>query len=110
MQGSQRHDFGVFLPMANGGWIISDATPPLDGPVRKQNLVAAVAAEGRRASTYVMSMGQGRGFGGATNHWGALNGVADDDGRPSPQATRPGEGFLGHRLTPCCTTQPSPPR
>jgi pyrimidine oxygenase len=63
-----KKDFGVFLPVANGGWIISDTTPPLDG-LWKQNLAAAVTAE-EVGMDFVMSMGKWRGFGGKTNHWG----------------------------------------
>jgi pyrimidine oxygenase len=65
---SQPHEFGVFLPVANGGWIISSATPLLDG-LWKQNLAAAVTAD-RIGLDFVMSMGKWRGFGGETNHWG----------------------------------------
>jgi pyrimidine oxygenase len=61
-------EFGVFLPVANGGWIISSTTPPLDG-LWKQNLAAAVTAD-EVGMDFVMSMGKWRGFGGATNHWG----------------------------------------
>jgi len=60
-------DFGVFLPVANGGWIISDTTPKLDG-LWKQNLGAAVTAD-EVGLDFVMSMGKWRGFGGETNHW-----------------------------------------
>ncbi len=60
--------FGLFLPIANGGWIISDATPPLDG-LWRQNLEAALAAE-RAGLDFVMSMAKWRGFGGVTDHWG----------------------------------------
>jgi pyrimidine oxygenase len=63
-----RHEFGVFLPVANGGWIISSTTPPLDG-LWKQNLAAAVTAD-EVGMDFVMSMGKWRGFGGVTNHWG----------------------------------------
>jgi pyrimidine oxygenase len=66
--GSSHRDFGVFLPVANGGWIISSTTPPLDG-LWKQNLAAAIAAEDAGLD-FVMSMGKWRGFGGETNHWG----------------------------------------
>jgi pyrimidine oxygenase len=61
-------EFGVFLPVANGGWIISSTPPPLDG-LWRQNLAAAVAAD-EIGLDFVMSMGKWRGFGGATNHWG----------------------------------------
>ncbi|HEX7759022.1 MAG TPA: LLM class flavin-dependent oxidoreductase [Caulobacteraceae bacterium] len=64
-----RHDFGVFLPVANGGWIISSTTPTLDG-LWRQNLEAAITAE-KAGLDFVMSMGKWRGFGGETNHWGS---------------------------------------
>src|SRR5271170_2851848 len=60
--------FGVFLPVANGGWIVSSATPRLDG-LWPQNLAAAVTAEAIGLD-FVMSMGKWRGFGGQTDHWG----------------------------------------
>jgi len=66
--GEHQHEFGVFLPVANGGWIISSTTPPLDG-LWKQNLAASVTAD-EVGMDFVMSMGKWRGFGGATNHWG----------------------------------------
>ncbi|MEI4884033.1 LLM class flavin-dependent oxidoreductase, partial [Klebsiella pneumoniae] len=65
---SKPYDFGVFLPVANGGWIISNTTPPVDG-LWKQNLAAAVTAD-RVGLDFVMSMGKWRGFGGETDHWG----------------------------------------
>ena len=60
-------EFGVFLPIASGGWIVSDATPKLDGSWA-QNRDAALAAE-RHGFDFVMAMGKWRGFGGATGHW-----------------------------------------
>jgi len=63
-----RHEFGVFLPVANGGWIISSTTPRLDG-LWKQNLEAALMAD-RIGLDFVMSMAKWRGFGGVTDHWG----------------------------------------
>lgn len=62
-------EFGVFLPIANGGWIVSKATPPLDGGWQ-QNHDAALLAEDN-GFDFVMAMGKWRGFGGETNHWGA---------------------------------------
>ena len=62
-------EFGVFLPVANGGWIVSRNTPPLDGGWA-QNRDAALIAEAEGLD-FVMSMGKWRGFGGDTNHWGA---------------------------------------
>jgi len=66
---TNKKDFGVFLPVANGGWIISDTTPKLDG-LWKQNLAAAMTAD-EVGMDFVMSMGKWRGFGGDTNHWGS---------------------------------------
>jgi len=62
-------EFGVFLPIANGGWIVSTATPPLDGGWA-QNRDAALLAE-QEGFDFVMAMGKWRGFGGVTSHWGA---------------------------------------
>jgi pyrimidine oxygenase len=59
---------GVFLPVANGGWIVSTTTPRLDG-LWPQNLAAARAAEAIGLD-FAMSMGKWRGFGGETDHWG----------------------------------------
>lgn len=61
-------EFGVFLPVANGGWIVSRATPVLDGGWA-QNREAALLAE-EQGFDFVMAMGKWRGFGGETSHWG----------------------------------------
>ncbi|HXS06159.1 MAG TPA: LLM class flavin-dependent oxidoreductase [Rhizomicrobium sp.] len=61
-------EFGVFLPVASGGWIVSRNTPLLDGGWA-QNRDAALIAE-EEGLDFVMSMGKWRGFGGATDHWG----------------------------------------
>jgi pyrimidine oxygenase len=61
-------EFGVFLPVANGGWIVSRTTPPLDGGWQ-QNREAALIAE-EQGFDFVMAMGKWRGFGGDTGHWG----------------------------------------
>lgn len=63
-------DFGVFLPVANGGWIVSDATPRLDG-LYPQNRAAAVLAD-EIGLDFIMSMAKFRGFGGVTDHWGTV--------------------------------------
>jgi pyrimidine oxygenase len=61
-------EFGVFLPVANGGWIVSRNTPVLDGGW-PQNRDAALIAE-EEGLDFVMSMSKWRGFGGDTGHWG----------------------------------------
>ena len=60
-------EFGVFLPIASGGWIISSTAPKLDGSW-EQNRDAALVAD-RYGLDFVMSMGKFRGFGGTTHHW-----------------------------------------
>ncbi len=61
-------EYGVFLPVANGGWIVSRNTPVLDGGWT-QNRDAALTAEAE-GFDFVMAMGKWRGFGGDTGHWG----------------------------------------
>ncbi|MCX8956938.1 LLM class flavin-dependent oxidoreductase [Erwinia psidii] len=62
-------EFGVFLPIASGGWIISKNTPPLTA-CWAQNREAAILAD-QIGLDFIMSMGKWRGFGGETDHWGA---------------------------------------
>jgi pyrimidine oxygenase len=61
------HVFGVFLPMANGGWIVSKTTPPLDGSFALNKDVAILAD--RLGFDFILSMMKWRGYGGATGHW-----------------------------------------
>jgi pyrimidine oxygenase len=61
-------DFGVFLPITNGGWIISDTAPKVYGSY-EQNRNAAILAE-EIGMDFIMSMAKWRGYGGRTNHWG----------------------------------------
>tara|TARA_R110000824_G_scaffold155226_6_gene327819 strand:- start:113790 stop:114854 length:1065 start_codon:yes stop_codon:yes gene_type:complete len=63
-----KKEFGVFLPIANGGWIISKNTPTLDASY-KQNREAAIIAD-EIGLDFIMSMMKWRGFGGETEHWG----------------------------------------
>jgi pyrimidine oxygenase len=61
-------DIGLFLPIANGGWIISENTPRIDGGY-ELNRRAAMLAE-QFGFDFLLSMMKWRGFGGKTNHWG----------------------------------------
>lgn len=67
-QKPQQPEFGVFLPVANGGWIVSKNSPEL-ADLWKQNRAAAIVAD-EAGLDFIMSMGKWRGFGGETNHWG----------------------------------------
>lgn len=60
-------DFGVFMPMANGGWILSSNAPPLDGSYAYNHKVALLAEEA--GFDFIMAMAKWRGFGGVTQHW-----------------------------------------
>lgn len=60
-------DFGIFMPMANGGWILSSNAPPLDGSYEYNLKVALLADE--LGFDFIMSMAKWRGYGGVTQHW-----------------------------------------
>ncbi|WP_260927682.1 LLM class flavin-dependent oxidoreductase [Novosphingobium sp. 9] len=60
-------DLGIFLPVANGGWILSKNKPELDGSYA-YNRQCAVLAEAAGLD-FVMSMSKFRGYGGETQHW-----------------------------------------
>lgn len=60
-------DLGVFLPMANGGWILSSTTPTLDGSYAQNREIAILAEE--NGLDFIMAMAKWRGFGGTTEHW-----------------------------------------
>lgn len=60
-------DLGVFLPVANNGWIISKNSPQFL-PTFALNRDVSMLAE-RIGFDYVFSMAKWRGFGGATNFW-----------------------------------------
>jgi pyrimidine oxygenase len=60
-------DLGVFMPMANGGWILSKNKPLLDGSYAYNRKVALLAEEA--GLDFIMSMAKFRGYGGETQHW-----------------------------------------
>lgn len=61
-------EYGVFLPNAAGGWMISTTAPypPADYDYNRQ--VALLGEE--IGLDFVMAMAKWRGFGGTTDHWG----------------------------------------
>lgn len=61
-------DIGIFLPMANGGWIMSSNAPPLDGSYA-YNRQAAILAD-QLGMDFILSMAKWRGYGGPRDHWG----------------------------------------
>ncbi len=60
-------DLGVFMPTANGGWILSSSAPRLDGSFAYNREVAQLAEA--HGLDFVMSMAKWRGYGGTTDHW-----------------------------------------
>lgn len=60
-------DLGIFMPMANGGWILSSNAPPLDGSYDYNRKVALLAEE--TGFDFIMAMAKWRGYGGETQHW-----------------------------------------
>lgn len=60
-------DLGIFLPMANGGWILSKNAPPLDGSYAYNRKAALLAEEA--GLDFIMAMAKFRGYGGETRHW-----------------------------------------
>ncbi len=60
-------DLGVFLPMANGGWILSSTTPPLDGSYALNREIGVLADQ--LGLDFIMSMAKWKGYGGVTEHW-----------------------------------------
>lgn len=60
-------DFGIFLPMANGGWIMSRNAPKLDGSYAYNREVARLADA--HGFDFILSMAKWRGYGGETRHW-----------------------------------------
>ena len=62
--------FGVFLPLGNGGWIISENTPKLDASYDLDRNAAILSDQ--LGFDFVLSMMKWRGYGGKTNHSGGV--------------------------------------
>lgn len=60
-------DLGVFMPMANGGWILSRNAPPLDGSYACNRAIARAAEDA--GLDFIMAMAKFKGYGGETRHW-----------------------------------------
>ncbi|HWS37138.1 MAG TPA: LLM class flavin-dependent oxidoreductase [Actinoplanes sp.] len=61
-------EYGVFLPIGNGGWMISETAPHPEATY-SYNRRVAVDAESIGLD-FIMSMAKWKGFGGTTDHWG----------------------------------------
>ncbi|KPL66861.1 luciferase [Erythrobacter sp. SG61-1L] len=60
-------DLGVFLPIANGGWIMSKNKPEIDGSYDYCRASAVLAEQ--HGLDFAMAMAKFRGYGGETRHW-----------------------------------------
>ena len=60
-------DLGVFLPIANGGWILSTNSPIKDASFDYNRDIAILAEE--TGLDFIMSMAKWRGYGGVTEQW-----------------------------------------
>jgi pyrimidine oxygenase len=60
-------DLGIFMPIANGGWILSSSAPRIDGSYAYNRRVAQLADQS--GYDFIMSMAKWRGYGGVTEHW-----------------------------------------
>lgn len=60
-------DLGIFLPIANGGWIISRNKPEIDGSYAYCRQCGVLAEEA--GFDFIMAMAKYRGYGGDTHHW-----------------------------------------
>jgi pyrimidine oxygenase len=61
-------EYGIFLPIGNGGWMLSTSAPHPEATYA-WNKRAALHAEAIGLD-FIMSMAKWRGFGGTTDHWG----------------------------------------
>lgn len=61
-------EYGIFLPIGNGGWMLSETAPHPEANYA-WNKRAALHAE-NIGLDFIMSMAKWRGFGGTTDHWG----------------------------------------
>jgi pyrimidine oxygenase len=61
-------EYGVFLPIGNGGWMVSTTAPHPEASYAYNKQVALDAEEA--GLDFIMTMAKWKGFGGTTDHWG----------------------------------------
>ncbi|AGL17346.1 LLM class flavin-dependent oxidoreductase [Actinoplanes sp. N902-109] len=61
-------EYGVFLPIGNGGWMLSGTAPHPEATYAYNRRVAVDAEQ--IGLDFIMSMAKWKGFGGSTDHWG----------------------------------------
>lgn len=63
----KRVEFGVFMPVGEGGWIRSTTTPPVPATYAYNRQVGQLADS--LSLDFLLAMAKWRGFGGASGHW-----------------------------------------
>ena len=61
-------EYGIFLPIGNGGWMVSTTAPHPEASYDYNKRTALLAEQ--VGLDFIMSMAKWRGFGGSTDHWG----------------------------------------
>ncbi|MFT4261781.1 MAG: LLM class flavin-dependent oxidoreductase [Nocardioides sp.] len=61
-------EYGVFLPIGNGGWMVSTTAPHPEASYAYNKRVALDAEAA--GLDFIMTMAKWKGFGGLTDHWG----------------------------------------
>jgi pyrimidine oxygenase len=61
-------EYGIFLPIGNGGWIISETAPHPEASYDYNRKAARLAED--HGLDFIMSMAKWRGYDGTTDHWG----------------------------------------
>jgi pyrimidine oxygenase len=61
-------EYGIFLPIGNGGWMLSTTAPHPEATYAWNKRAARHAED--IGLDFIMSMAKWRGFGGSTDHWG----------------------------------------
>jgi hypothetical protein len=64
---STQVEYGVFMPVGEGGWIRSITAPPVPATYAYNRQVAILAEQ--LGLDFLLAMAKWRGFGGASNHW-----------------------------------------
>ncbi len=60
-------EYGVFMPVGEGGWIRSTTAPPVPATYAYNRQVAILAEQ--LGLDFLLAMAKWRGFGGASHHW-----------------------------------------
>jgi len=63
-------EYGVFMPVGEGGWIRSTTAPPVPATYAYNRQVALLTEQ--LGLDFLLAMAQWRGFGGVSHHWDTI--------------------------------------